>query len=63
MMLSLRWQRGHGHYYLVSEAQEIIRLCDRALVMYQGHIQGSLRQYHERTRYYKTCYRGILNAG
>ncbi len=27
---------------LSSEAQEIIRLCDRALVLYHGHVQGEL---------------------
>ncbi len=28
---------------LSSEAQEIIRLCDRALVMYHGRVQGELK--------------------
>ena len=28
---------------LSSEAQEIIRLCDRALVMYHGEIRGELK--------------------
>ena len=27
---------------LSSEAQEIIRLCDRAIVMYHGRVQGEL---------------------
>jgi len=28
---------------LSSEAQEIIRLCDRALVMYHGEVRGELK--------------------
>ncbi len=33
---------GMGIVVLSSEAQEIIRLCDRALVMYHGEIQGEV---------------------
>jgi ribose transport system ATP-binding protein len=28
---------------LSSEAQELIRICDRTLVMYQGNLQGELK--------------------
>lgn len=35
-------EQGLAIIVLSSEAQEIIRLCDRALVMYQGHIQGEV---------------------
>ena len=35
---------------LSSEAQEIIRVCDRALVMYHGDIRAQVqRRNHERT--------------
>lgn len=35
-------ENGMAIVVLSSEAQEIIRLCDRALVMYQGEIQGEV---------------------
>jgi ribose transport system ATP-binding protein len=35
-------EQGLAIIVLSSEAQEVIRLCDRALVMYQGHIQGEV---------------------
>jgi ribose transport system ATP-binding protein len=35
-------EQGMAIIVLSSEAQEIVRLCDRALVMYQGHIQGEV---------------------
>ncbi|NMB26186.1 MAG: sugar ABC transporter ATP-binding protein, partial [Firmicutes bacterium] len=35
-------EEGMAIVVLSSEAQEIIRLCDRALVMYQGEIQGEV---------------------
>lgn len=34
--------RGIAVIILSGEAQEIIRICDRALIMYHGHIQGEL---------------------
>ena len=36
-------ESGVGIIILSSEAQEIIRLCDRALVMYHGQVRGELR--------------------
>lgn len=36
-------EEGMAIVVLSSEAQEIIRLCDRALVMYHGQIQGEVR--------------------
>ena len=33
-----------GIVILSSEAQEIIRLCDRALVMYHGQVRGELSE-------------------
>lgn len=35
-------EKGMAIVVLSSEAQEIIRLCDRALVMYHGEIQGEV---------------------
>ncbi|MGI6148553.1 MAG: sugar ABC transporter ATP-binding protein [Firmicutes bacterium] len=35
-------EEGMAIIVLSSEAQEVIRLCDRALVMYQGQIQGEV---------------------
>ena len=35
-------EEGMAVVVLSSEAQEIIRLCDRALVMYHGQIQGEV---------------------
>jgi ribose transport system ATP-binding protein len=34
--------KGMGIIVLSSEAQEIVRLCDRAIVMYRGRIQGEV---------------------
>ncbi len=57
-------EEGMAIIVLSSEAQEIIRLCDRALVMYQGHIQGevsgSTMNEHD---IMKLATGGILNAG
>lgn len=36
-------EEGMAIVVLSSEAQEIIRICDRALVMYQGEIQGEVQ--------------------
>ncbi len=36
-------RQGVAVVVLSSEAQEIIRLCDRALVLYHGQLQGELR--------------------
>ena len=35
-------ENGVGVVILSSEAQEIIRLCDRAMVMYHGRVRGEL---------------------
>ena len=35
-------ENGVGVVILSSEAQEIIRLCDRAMVMYHGAVRGEL---------------------
>ena len=35
--------QGMAVVVLSSEAQEIIRICDRAVVMYHGAVQGELR--------------------
>ena len=37
-------ESGVGIVILSSEAQEIIRLCDRALVMYHGQVRGELSE-------------------
>ena len=37
-------ENGVGIVILSSEAQEIIRLCDRALVMYHGQVRGELSE-------------------
>jgi len=44
-------EQGVGIVILSSEAQEIIRLCDRALVMYHGNVVGELadKQLDEHT--------------
>ncbi len=39
-------ENGVAVVILSSEAQEILRLCDRTLVMYHGHIQGELDSEH-----------------
>ena len=40
--LALLAKEGVAVVVLSSEAQEIIRLCDRALVLYHGQVQGEL---------------------
>ena len=56
-------EQGMAVIVLSSEAQEVIRLCDRALVMYQGQIQGevagSTMNEHDIMR---LATGGILNA-
>lgn len=56
-------EQGMAIVVLSSEAQEIVRLCDRALVMYQGQIQGevsgSTMNEHDIMR---LATGGILNA-
>ena len=37
-------EKGVAVVILSSEAQEIIRLCDRALVMYHGRVSGELAE-------------------